>query len=140
MNPGILWGEARDLLGDGKECFITREPFRQGPGVVGMNMVIRRLEGRNFRTLWTAPLESRNLASFPPELQILHPLERNAGAPGTVTKAEVEFQQAGKNYIPVWKGRVEFFGVGQDRPINEVHVTKACEWNGFQFEPLRLEQ
>lgn len=137
MNPGILGGEVRDLLGDGNECFITREPFREGPGIVGVNMVIRRLEGGEFRTLWAAPLESRNLGSYPPKLQMLHPLERNAGAPGTVTKAEVEFQQAGKNYIPVWKGEVKFFAVGQDEPIDQVKVTKACAWNGVQFEPLR---
>jgi hypothetical protein len=70
-------------------------------------------------------------------LQILHPLEKNAGAPGTVTQAEVGFQPAGKNYIPVWKGRVEFFAVGQDKPMQQVKVTKACAWNGREFEPLR---
>src|SRR5208337_3654852 len=49
----------------------------------------------------------QNLSSFPSQLQILHPLEKNAGAPGTVTKAEVEFQPHGNMYIPVWKATVE---------------------------------
>ena len=135
MKPGILSAEVHDLLGDGIECLITHEPFRKGPEVFGVNIVIRRLEHGNFRTLWSAPLESRNLDFFPSEPQILHPLEKNAGAPGTVTKAEVEFQQRGNIYIPVWKATVEFFAVGQDKPLNSVKVTKACAWNGFEFEP-----
>jgi hypothetical protein len=137
MNPGILSAEVRDLLGDGIECLITHEPFRGGLEVLGVNMVIRRLERGNFRTLWSAPLEFQNLSSFPSQLQILHPLERNAGAPGTVTKAEVEFQPRGKIYMPVWKATVEFFAVGQDKPIDSVKVTKACAWNGSEFEPLQ---
>jgi hypothetical protein len=137
MKPGILSAEVRDLLGDGTECLITHEPFRKGPEVYGVNIVIRRLERGNFRTLWSAPLESRNLDFFPSELQILHPLEKNAGAPGTVTKAEVEFQPRGKMYIPVWKATVEFHAVGQDKPLNSVKVTRACAWNGSEFEPLR---
>jgi hypothetical protein len=137
MKPGILSVEVRDLLGDGIECLITHEPFRKGPEVFGVNIVIRRLERGNFRTLWSAPLESRNLDFFPSELQILHPLEKNAGAPGTVTKAEVEFQPRGNIYIPVWKATVEFRAVGQDKPLDSVKVTKACAWNGFEFEPLQ---
>ena len=137
LKPGILSGEVRDLLGDGIECLITHEPFREGPATLGVNVVIRRLEHGTFSSLWVAPIESQNLGFFPPELQILHPLERNAGAPGTVTKGEVEFQPHGKIYIPVWKATVEFFAAGQDRPIDSVRVTKACDWNGFEFEPLR---
>ncbi|MGA9059194.1 MAG: hypothetical protein ABSE93_02005 [Terriglobia bacterium] len=137
MKPGILSAEVRDLLGDEIECLITHEPFRKGPEVFGVNIVIRRLERGNFRTLWSAPLESRNLDFFPSELQILHPLEKNAGAPGTVTKAEVEFQPRGNIYIPVWKATVEFRAVGQDKPLNSVKVTKACAWNGSEFEPLQ---
>jgi hypothetical protein len=137
MKPGILSAEVRDLLGDGIECLITHEPFRKGPEVYGVNIVIRRLEGGNFKTLWSAPLEFRNLSSFPSQLQILHPLEKNAGAPGTVTKAEVEFQPHGNMFIPVWKATVEFRAVGQDKPLNSVKVTKACAWNGSEFEPLQ---
>jgi hypothetical protein len=70
-------------------------------------------------------------------VRILRPLEQNAGAPGTVTKGEVEFQPREKIYIPVWKATVEFFAVGQDKPIDSVKVTKACDWNGSEFEPLR---
>src|SRR5208283_588178 len=108
-----------------------------GPATLGVNMVIRRLEHGNFLSLWTAPLESRNLGTFPPEVQILRPLEKNAGAPGTVTKGEVEFQARGEIYIPVWKATVEFFAVGQDKPIDSVKVTKACAWNGSEFESLQ---
>jgi hypothetical protein len=137
MKPGILSGEVRDLLGDGMECLVTHEPFRAGLATLGVNMVIRRLEHGNFSTLWMAPLESQNLGFFPPEVQILQPLEKNAGAPGTVTKAEVEFQPHGKIYIPVWKATVEFFAPGQDKPIDSVKVIKACAWNGSEFEPLQ---
>jgi len=137
MKPGILSGEVRDLLADGIECFITREPFRKGPEVLGVNIVIRRLERGNFKTLWSAPLDSRSLDSFPPEPQILHPLEKNVGAPGTVTKGEVEFQARGNIYIPVWKATVQFFAVGQDKPLNSVKITKACAWTGSDFEPLQ---
>jgi len=137
MKPGIVSGEVRDLLGDGVECLITREPFREGPATLGVNLVIRRLEGGNFSLLWKAPLESRNLGFFPPQVQKLQPLEKNAGAPGTVTKGEVEFEPRGKIYIPVWKATVEFFAAGQDKPIDSVKVTKACAWNGSAFEPIR---
>jgi hypothetical protein len=137
MSPGILSGEVRDLLGDRNECLVTHEPFREGPEALGVNIVIRRLEGGNFRSLWAAPIESRNLGSFPSRLQKLHPLEKNAGAPGTVTKGEVEFQRRGNTYVPVWKGKVEFFAVGQDKPIDEVKLSKACAWDGFEFQPLR---
>jgi len=137
MKPGIISGEVRDLLGDGVECLITHEPFREGPAAFGINMVIRRLEHGKFLSLWVAPLESRNLGFFPPQVQIRQPLERNAGAPGTVTKAEVEFQQRGNTIIPVWKATVEFFAVGQDKPLNSLKITKACAWNGSEFESLQ---
>ena len=68
MKPGILSGEVRDLLGDGIECLITHEPFREGPATLGVNIVIRRLEGGNFSSLWAAPIESRNLGFFPPRV------------------------------------------------------------------------
>ena len=137
MKPGIVSGEVRDLLGDGVECFITHEPFRTGPATFGVNIVIRRLDRGNFSTLWTAPLESQNLEFFPQEMTILHPLEKNAGAPGTVTKGEVEFEPRGKIYIPVWKATVEFFAAEKDKPINSAKVSKACPWNGSAFEPVR---
>ena len=137
MKPGILSVEVRDLLGDGNECLITREPFRKGPEVLGVNLVIRRLEHDNFKTLWSAPLESRNLDFYPSEPQILQPLEKNVGAPGTVTKGEVEFQPRGNMYIPVWKATVGFYAAGQDKPLNSVNVTKTCAWDGSEFEPVQ---
>jgi len=137
MKPGIVSCEVRDLFGDGLECLITHEPFRKGPEVLGVNCVIRRLEGDKFRTLWTAPLEYRNLEIFPAEPQIRQPVEKNVGAPGTVTKAEVEFQPRGKISIPVWKATVEFHAVGRDKPMNSVKVTKACTWNGSEFEAVQ---
>ena len=137
MKPGIVYGEVRDLLGDGVECLITHEPFRAGPATFGVNIVIRRLDRSSFSTLWRAPLESQNLEFFPQEMTVLQPLEKNVGAPGTVTKAEAEFEPRGKIYIPVWKATVEFFAPGQDKPINSVNVTKACAWNGSAFEPIR---
>ena len=137
MKPGIVSGEVRDLLGDGVECLITREPFRKEPENLGVNMVIRRLEHGEYSTLWTAPLESRNLGSFPRAIQKLQPLEKNAGAPGTVTHAEVEFPASGKINIPVWKAAVEFFAVGEDKPRDSVTISKACAWNGSTFEPVQ---
>jgi len=137
MKPGVVSGEVRDLLGDGVECLITHEPFRQGPATFGVNLVIRRLEHGSFSSLWKAPLESQNLGVFPPRVQILRPLEKNAGAPGTVTKAEVEFERRGNISAPVWKATVEFFAPGQDKPIDSVKVTKVCAWNGSEFEPVQ---
>jgi len=137
LKPGIVTGEVRDLLGDGMECLITREPFREGPATFGLNMVIRRLEHGNFISLWKAPLESRNLEMFPQEMKILQPLEKNAGAPGTVTQGEVEFEARGEISIPVWKATVEFYAAGQDKPLEAIKLTKACPWNGAGFEPVR---
>jgi len=137
VKPGIVAGEVRDLVGDGNECLITREPFREGPATFGANMVIRRLESGKFAPLWTAPLEFQNFSFYPPQAQILQPLEKNAGAPGTLTKAEVEFQPRGKVHIPVWQATVQFFVPGQDKPVESVRVSKACAWNGSEFEPLR---
>ncbi len=136
MKPGIVSGEVRDLVGDGNECLITHEPYRRGPASYGVNLVIRRLERGNFSSLWMAPLESRNLESFPADVQVLRPIEKNVGAPGTVTKGEVEFQTRGKTSVPVWKARIEFHAVGQDEPVNSVEVTKVCAWTGSAFEPV----
>jgi hypothetical protein len=136
MKPGIISGEVRDLLRDGNECFVTREPFRKGIATRGVNMVIRRLENGSFQSLWTAPIEFRSLDSFPSRLQILQPPEKNIGAPSTVTKGEVEFQQSANVQAPVWKGKVEFFTAGGGKPIQSVSVTKVCAWDGSRFAPL----
>jgi hypothetical protein len=39
--------------------------------------------------------------------------------------------------MPVWKATVEFFAVGQDKPIDSVKVTKACPWTGAQFDAVQ---
>jgi hypothetical protein len=137
MKPGIVFGEVRDLLGDGDECLITHEPFREGPATLGVNLVIRRLEDGRFSSLWSAPLELRNLAAFPPEVQILTPAEKNAGAPGTVTRAEVEFQARGKICVPVWKATIEFYAPAADQPLDSVQARKECAWDGARFEPVK---
>lgn len=137
MEPGIIAAQVRDLLGDGNECLVSREPFRQGPETRGINLVIRRIEGGAFKTLWTAPLEFRNLGLYPPRPEILQPSEKNIGLPGTLAKGDVSFHQMGSAFEPVWKGKVEFYVVGRDQPVNSVTVEKACKWDGEKFKPLR---
>jgi hypothetical protein len=134
---GIIAAEVRDLRGDGNECLISREPFRTGPERRGTNLVIRAIEARTFKTLWEAPLEFRNLEAYPPKLRVLQPPEVNIGASGTVTTGDVSFRPQGKSYEPVWKGKVEFYGVGREQPIESVLIEKACPWDGEKFTPLR---
>jgi hypothetical protein len=78
-----------------------------------------------------------NLASFAPKLQILTPPERNIGAPGTVTKGNVEFRSRGRISEPLWKGKVEFFAFGREQPVETVTIEKLCPWDGMIFSPLR---
>jgi hypothetical protein len=133
---GITSLEVRDVLGEGDECLITREPFRVGPETRGVNEVIRRIEGSQFQTLWKAPVEFRNLDSYPARMQILQPPEKNIGQPGTVAKGEVTFRQRGSVYEPVWKGKVEFHVLGREEPVESVPLEKACPWDGAHFQPL----
>jgi hypothetical protein len=128
--------EIRDLLGDGNECLLTRETFSRGPQNEGLNLVIRRIEAGAFQTLWQAPVEFRNLASFPPKLHILAPPEKNIGAPGTVTKGEVDFRPRGRTSEPVWKGKVEFYAFGRELPVETVTVERVCAWDGTKFAAL----
>jgi hypothetical protein len=137
MHAGIIALEVRDLLGDGNECVISREPFRAGPQTRGLNLTIRRIEGEKFHTVWQAPVEFRNLAEFRSKLQILQPPEKNIGAPGTTTTGEVSFSQSGNQQEPIWKGKVEFFLFGREKPVDSVTVEKACPWDGREFAPLR---
>jgi hypothetical protein len=134
---GIIAAEVRDLLGDGIECLVTREPFRQGPETYGVNMVIRRIEADVVKTLWEAPVEFRRLDAYPPRPQILQPPEKNIGAAGTVTAGEVDFRLRGGVYEPVWKGKVELYAVGREKPVDSVAVEKLCPWDGTQFAPLK---
>lgn len=137
MDTGITALEVRDLVGDGNECLVTREPFRLAPEDFGMNLVIRRIEGSELRKLWEAPLEFRNLSSYPARLEVLAPPERNIGAAGTVTKGEVEFRPRASRSEPVWKGRVEFRVFNRSEPLETIPIEKVCPWDGAKFMPLR---
>ena len=137
MQAGIISLEIRDLLGDANECLISREPYREGPETHVLNLIIRRIEGDKFRILWQAPVEFRNLAEFKFKVQILQPPEKNIGAPGTTTTGEVTFRQRGNQQEPVWKGKVEFFLFGREKPVDSVTVEKVCPWDGKEFAPLR---
>lgn len=137
MKAGIIALEVRDLLGDGNECLVTREPFNIEPEMRGVNLVIRRIQTDGFEKLWEAPLEYRNLASFPPKVLALEPREKNIGAAGTVSKGAVEFRPRGKFSEPVWRGKVEFHALGREEPLETVTIEKLCAWNGKQFQALR---
>lgn len=137
MQAGITSIEIRDLIGDGNECLVTREPFNLGPENRGVNLVIRRIEGDALKILWEGPVEFRNLASFPPRPQALQPLERNIGAAGTVTKATVDFRPRGSLSEPVWKGKVEFHAFNREEPLETITIEKVCPWDGAKFAPLR---
>jgi hypothetical protein len=136
MQAAITDLEIRDLVGDGNECLLTREPFSFGPRNEGVNLVIRRIAAGAFQTLWQAPIEFRNLASFPPKLRMLTPPEKNIGAPGTVTKGDVDFRPRGRTSDLVWKGKVEFYAVGREQPVETLAVEKACAWDGTKFAAL----
>jgi hypothetical protein len=129
--------EIRDLLGDGNECIITREPFAVGPQNAGVHTLIRRLEKRELKILWKAPLEARNLASYPATHRVLQPPEANIGMPGTVTKGELEFRTRGRLTDMVWKGKVEFYALGREEPAESVAIEKTCAWDGTKFAPLQ---
>ncbi|HLY61985.1 MAG TPA: hypothetical protein VKV95_14675 [Terriglobia bacterium] len=129
--------DVRDLLGDGNEFLITREPFRVLAQDDGVNMVIRRLEVKQLVTVWTAPIQFRNTASYMPQRQTLAPPENNIGAPGTITSGAVEFRAHGTGSEPVWKGKVDFLVIGRDQPVDSLNLEKACPWDGFKFAPLR---
>ncbi len=137
LNAGITSLEVRDLMGDGSDCVITKEPFREQAQTYGASLRIRKIAGGQFQVVWQAPIEFQNLSQYSPKMQILQPPERNIGAPGTVTTGEVTFRPSGKGQEPVWKGKVEFFVFGRDRAVDAVYIEKACPWDGQEFAPLR---
>ncbi len=137
MQGGITSLEIRDLVGDGRECVISKEPFREQAQTYGTNLRIRRIADGQFQAVWQAPIEFHNLSQYSPKMQILQPPEQNIGTPGTVTTGEVTFRPSGKGQEPVWKGKVEFFVFGRDKAINSVNIEKACPWDGQRFAPLR---
>lgn len=120
----------------GGECLVTHEPFHLLLRHEGVNMVIRRIQGTKFQTLWKAPLENSNLAIFPPHINILEPPVKNIGTPGTVTQATVEFQEHDGVRVPVWKGAIEFHIMGRKSPVKTRHLEKVCAWTGSAFQPI----
>ena len=137
MQAGIIRVELRDLLGDGDDLLLTREPFRLGPQNEGVDLVIQRIEDDGFKVLWKAPLQFLNLASFPPKPQMLEPPERNIGLPGTVTRGNVEFRVRGLVSEPYWKGKVELHVIGREQPLEALSIEKLCAWDGEKFAPLK---
>jgi hypothetical protein len=138
MHAGIISIEIRDLVGDGTDCVITKEPFREQAQTYGTNLLIRRVAGgAKLQTSWKVPIEYQNLSQYSPKMQIIQPPEQNIGAPGTVTTGEVTFRPQGKGQEPVWKGKVEFHIFGRDKAYDTVNIEKACPWNGQEFTPLR---
>ncbi len=137
MQAGISALEARDLLGDGNECLVTREGFNLGPANSGVNVVIRRLEAGTFKLLWRAPVEFSNLGSFPARYQTFTPPQKNIGLPGTVTKGDIEFRARGRISEPVWKGKVEVHVLGRDEPVDTINIERLCGWDGTKFAPLQ---
>jgi hypothetical protein len=137
MKAGITSLEIRDLAGDGSDCVITKEPFREQAQTYGTNLLIRKIADGNFQVVWQAPIEFQNLSQYNPKMQILQPPEQNIGALGTVTTGEVTFRPSGKGEEPVWKGKVEFFVFGRDKAVDSVKIEKACPWDGRVFAPLR---
>jgi hypothetical protein len=137
MQAGITSFEVRDLVGNGSDCVITKEPFREQANTYGTNLRIRKVVNGQLQVVWQAPIEFRNLSQYSPKLQILQPPELNIGTPGSVTTGEVTFHPSSKGHEVVWKGKIEFFVFGRDRAVNAVDIEKVCPWNGKEFLPLR---
>jgi hypothetical protein len=137
MSNGITSLEIRDLVGDGSDCIISKENFRDLADTSGRNLVIRRIVDGQFQTVWQAPIKFKNLSQYNAKLQILHPPEKNIGAPGTVTTGAVTYRPSGKGQIPLWKGKVEFFIINREKALDSVTIEKACPWDGNEFTPLR---
>ncbi len=128
--------DVRDLVGDGNECLVTHEPFKIQPENEGVNLVIRRIENKTLITLWHAPLQFRNMASFPSERQVLKPPEENIGAAGTVATGTVEYRARGAMSEPLWKGKISFYVVGRQDALDSATIEKLCPWDGSKFAPL----
>jgi hypothetical protein len=134
---GITSLEIRDLVGDGNQCIISKETFRDLADTSGRNLVIRRIVDGQFQTVWQAPIKFKNLSQYNATLKILQPPEMNIGAPGTVTTGEVTYRPNGNGQIPVWKGKVEFFIINREKALDSVTIEKACPWDGNEFAPLK---
>jgi hypothetical protein len=137
LQTGITSLEVRDLLGDGSDCIISKETFRDLEQTYGTNLMIRRIVDGQFQIVWQAPLKYQNFSQYFAKLNILQPPEKNFGAPGTVTTGAVTFRPNGKGQEPVWSGKVEFFIVNREKALDTVKLEKACPWDGKEFTPLR---
>jgi hypothetical protein len=137
MQAGITSLEIRDLVGDGSDFVISKEPFHEQPQTFGTNLRIRKIVNGQLQVLWQAPVEFENLSQYNSKMQILQPPEQNIGAPGTVTNGEVTFRPKGKGQELVWRGKVDFFIFGREKPVDFVKIEKACPWDGQAFAPLR---
>jgi hypothetical protein len=137
MKSPLAGLEARDMLGEGDEFLVTREPYDAGPSNVGMNVLIRRLEGSAFKIVGRIPVSARNFASYPPRLDIAEPDEANIGRPGTDTKGEIEFRSRGPLTDIAWKGEIRFHALGREKPLETIPLERVWAWDGIQFSPRR---
>ena len=48
-----------------------------------------------------------------------------------------KFRVRGKVSQPVWKGKVELYVFGREKPVQSVSIEKVCPWDGKKFAPLR---
>lgn len=137
MDSPVTRIEIRDLFGNHDECVVTTEVGGAGVGASLRQMLIRRITGDSFQTLWKAPLKMSELDSYPAQIKVLSPPVRNIGRPGTVTIGTVSFEPEKGVNVPVWSGKVKFFAIGRDKPVKTISVHKTCSWTGDRFEPLR---
>ncbi len=124
-------------MGDGNDCIITKEMFRNLTDTSGSNLVIRRVVGGQFKTVLQAPLKFKNLSQYNAKMQILQPPVKNIGAPGTVTTADVTYTPTGKGETPVWKGKIEFFVINREKALDSVTIEKTCPWDGNVFASIQ---
>lgn len=137
MKSAITSLEARDLAGDGNEFLITQEPYQAGPMNLGVDLVLRRIVQHQLETIWKAPIAAKNLASYPPRLDILDPPEANIGRPGTDSKGVIVFRPRGPVTDIVWKGDVNFHALGREKPLESIPLERIWSWNGTQYKAAR---
>jgi hypothetical protein len=137
IEAGISSIEIRDLLGNGTDCIVMNQHFRDQAQTLGVQMFIRRIVDGKLQDLWQAPTRYKNLSEYGARVDILQPPERNIGMPGTVTTGEVTFVANGKMREPHWKGKVDFYVIGREKVFDSVDIDKTCPWNGQTFAPLK---
>ena len=134
---GIEFMEVLDLVGDGQECLITVEGFREAPKIEGCRLVIRRFTGGKVKKIWDAPTEVSNLGSYPEKLEVREPPELNIGKPATVTRGTVEFiSRPQGGFLFRWEGEIEFCLLGRHEPVKTIPLKKSFAWNGREFSAV----